>query len=116
MKNQLKLKLGKGGKPFEKLCFSMCYEIVTEESAEYGENAEYGFLWENSYCTFTELVRYIENDGFIYWSNSDKTGWLHTDSDQDYSTGEYETKSLHAQNGRSLRYLKKAYDYVNPKG
>lgn len=92
---------------------------ATPESSEEGEFSDNGFLWGEdggSPCSFRELVDYIKNDGFVYWSNSDQTGWLSTGFDIiDYSDLIEQEKSLHPQNDRSLRYLKKAFDYVNPK-
>lgn len=115
MAEQIRLDLGIVPKPIDRCLFSICVEIVDEESAEYGEIKESWIDIEDSPMTFGDLVGYVQ-DGFNNWSCSDGSGWLHTEADQDYITGEYETKSLHPKNARSERYLQKAYKYVYPKG
>lgn len=92
------------------IILSQTYEIVTSESAENGEAADRGFDWENSPHTFRETVERIQDGGFAYPSCSHGVpGWLSTEPEQDYETGEYETKSLHpARDARSQRYWAKA--------
>lgn len=104
---------------FQKILFSMTYSETTPESSEDGDFSDSGFVWGEGggeHCSFHQLVDYVEYYGFTYWSSSDQTGWLSTGfSITDFiSLTERET-NLHPQNARSLRYLKKAFDYVNPK-
>lgn len=89
---------------------SQTYEIVTEESAENGEAAESGFDWERCAHSFREAVELIRDGGFIKPSCSHGVPrWLSTVSEQDYITGEWETKSLHPANDKqSQRYWAKA--------
>lgn len=89
---------------------SQTYEIVTHESAEHGDIAESGFEWENIPHTFREVVDLILDGGFIHPSDSYGTPrWLTTEADQDFTTGEYESKSLHpGGDARSQRYWTKA--------
>lgn len=92
------------------IILSQTYEIVTEESAANGDAAEYGFDWENVEHTFREVVGLIKDGGFIH--PSDYPGvprWLTTEAEQDFATGDYETKSLHpGKDARSQRYWEKA--------
>lgn len=94
----------------------MAYEQFTPESAEDGESSDSGFCWGEdgtTTCTFKELIDYVEKEGF---NNFDGSNWVSTDSEIiDYTDLTYESKSLHARNDRSLRYLKKAFNYVYPK-
>ena len=90
----------------------MTYTEITPESAEQGEFSDCGFIWEGAHCTFSELVDYVKK-GFTDWSNSDKTGWLSTGfSIDDYRTMTERQEELHANNERSFRYLKKAYNFA----
>ena len=78
------------------LQIAMTYEIVTPESAEDGEAADSGFVFEACDCTARELLAYIQREGFNVPSDSPGIpGWLSTDSEMDYSTGETETRSIH---------------------
>lgn len=92
------------------IVLSQTYEIITEESAEIGEVAESGFDWEDCPHTFREVVELIESAVFIHPSCSPGVPhWLTTESNIDYRTGEYESKSLHpAKDKQSQRYWEKA--------
>lgn len=92
------------------IILSQTYEIVTPESAEYGEAADRGFDWEDCPHTFRETVELIRDGGFIYPSASyGAPGWLSTEPEHDYWTGETEQKSLHpGEDARSQRYWEKA--------
>ena len=92
---------------------SQTYEIVTEESASYGDAAERGFDWEDAPHTFRELVDLIESEGFTIPSDSHGVpSWLSTEVIHDrafYEDGEHRTLSLHpAKDARSQRYWAKA--------
>lgn len=86
------------------------FEIVTPESAEAGDVAESGFDWQDCPHTFRETVDLIESGGFVNPSCSHGVpDWLSTEADQDFRTGDYETKSLHpGKDARSQRYWAKA--------
>ena len=87
------------------IILSQTYEIVSQESAEQGEAAERGFDWQDVPYTFKECVDLIKSSGFAHGSSS----WLSTEPEQDYSTGDYETKSLHpGRDKQSQRYWAKA--------
>lgn len=92
------------------IILSQTYEIVTEESAADGEAAESGFDWQDAPHGFRETVEIIRDGGFIHPSCSPGVpGWLSTESEQDFGTGEWESKSLHpARDARSQRYWAKA--------
>jgi len=92
------------------ILISQTFEIVTEESAEHGEPAESGFDWEDIPHGFRETVELIQSGGFNVPSCSPGVpDWLSTESEQDFRTGEYETKSIHpGRDARSQRYWAKA--------
>lgn len=102
----------------ENVTLSLTYEIVTEESAELGDIAESGFLWEDVPHTFRELVDTIESGGFIHPSSSHGVpNWLSSEPEIDYITGESETRSIHPGRGnRSQRYWEKAIKHLQDKG
>jgi hypothetical protein len=80
---------------------SKTYEVVTEESAEHGDFAETGFVFEDDRMTLEEVLREIDKDGFCEWSSSDPTilDCLSTvDPEVNYSTGEQTYYSLHFEN------------------
>lgn len=78
------------------LQLSMTYETVTPESAENGEASDAGFVFEACDCGARELVRYITHDGFTNPNQSHGVpGWLSTEPETDYITGETETRSIH---------------------
>lgn len=99
--------------PFEPLSYCITYDQCTPESTVNGEYSESG---EDMTCesqNFHQLVDLIKY-GFVVWSNSDNTGWLSTHWEIiNYVTGLEESRSLHANNKRSRRYLTKAFNYVH---
>lgn len=68
------------------------FDVVTPESAEDGETAESGFVYENQPFTFRQLVREIESGGFY---REGGTRWLTSHAEEDYRTGEVQTEALH---------------------
>jgi hypothetical protein len=92
----------------ERLSFSVTYQTVTPESAEYGESDDSGFMIEDiEPDDIQDLISLISNYRCFDWSCSDNSGWLSSDSEViDYSTMEEIMYSIHANNERSARYLK----------
>lgn len=95
------------------LIISECYEIVTPESAEYGDAEEMGFTFEDREFTLRELVDYIESKGYSQTSDypACADSWLSTYPQiEDYSTCEEVSYSLHPKRGnaRTMRYWEKA--------
>lgn len=74
------------------ILISKTFDVVTHESAENGEAAEFGFVYENEPFTFRELVREIEVGGF---TRNGATTWLDGYAETDYRTGEVTTEALH---------------------
>lgn len=92
---------------------SKTFEVVTEESAQDGEAAEHGFIFEDRPYTFRELVR--EMEGFPECSCQPASGdtheWLTSYAEQDYRTGAYESESIHFSEKnppRLAKYWRKA--------
>lgn len=87
---------------------SKTYEIVTPESAEYGEAEERGFEWENVPYSFRELVEEMEKYPYPSCSHG-VPSWVSSYPETDYTTGAETVYSLHpARDARSLRYWEKA--------
>jgi hypothetical protein len=91
----------------ERLSFSITYQTITPESAEYGEFDEDGFVFEDiEPDDIRDLISLIDNYRCFDWSCSDNSGWLSSDSEvSDDATMEEIIYSLHANNSRSARYL-----------
>lgn len=89
---------------------SKTYEIVTHESAENGDVAESGFVFEDADYSFTELVYELERGGFTEPNRSHGCpDWVSTYPQQNYFDGSEKTYSLHpGKDKRSLRYWEKA--------
>ena len=92
---------------------SKTYEVVTHESAEHGEAAEHGFIFENEGYTFRELVQLMRDYNNL--SCSPASGgvyeWLSGNSDTDYATGAETIESIHysAENEpKKAKYWRKA--------
>lgn len=89
------------------LLLSKTYEIITEESAEYGEAEESGFVWENAECEFREVVRYLEGSEP---SQSPITNvenvWFTHYGEMDYISGDYENVSSHYSRQNPIKNLK----------
>ena len=79
--------------------FHVTYEIVTEESAEHGEAESSGFLLED--CpSLSEAIGVFGSAicaDSSHLSLSNPPRWFTTEPEQDYITGEYESRSLHIQ-------------------
>ena len=91
----------------ERLSFNVTYQTVTQESAEYGEFDDSGFMFEDiEPDDIQDIISLINSYRCFDWSCSDNSGWLSSDSEViDYSTMEEIMYSLHANNERSARYL-----------
>jgi hypothetical protein len=110
------------------IIYSLCYEIITHESAENGEAAEHGWLgagdWEvplqdaDGYhqdvielaknCEFerkgslVDVIREVQNRG-LRWNGS----WFESvDAEIDYETGEIKTYSLHINSERAAEAVR----------
>lgn len=85
------------------------YEIVTEESAQEGEIEESGFSVQNEPVSFRELVDMLKGE-FIHASQSPVThstsAWFTSESEQDYTTGEYRSESIHFSRENPTRKAK----------
>ncbi len=80
------------------ITYSITYEIITEESHQYGEAEERGFEEKDAQCSFSELVDMLEE--YIHPSSSHinedtlQHVWWSNEGTQNYD-GSYETNSLH---------------------
>ena len=76
---------------------SKTYQIVTYESAEHGEAAEHGFIFESEGYTFRELVRLMRdyNNPSCSPASGGVYEWLSNDASIDYTTGDETIESIH---------------------
>ena len=82
---------------------NMTYSTVTSESAEYGDFADSGFIYEGKEFEPEDLYKAMENDGFIHPSTYPipdgeplKYTWISTEPRiEDYSSDETIEYSLH---------------------
>lgn len=88
------------------LLISKTYTITTQESAEHGDFADYGFVFEDVEFTFRELVRELRD----YFNPSQLPivnghCWVSTYPETDYQSGEETEYSLHFshKNSESMR-------------
>jgi hypothetical protein len=80
-----------------KIRYNITYSIVTPESAEDGDFAESGMLYDSSEATIKDFINEIIDGGYTYPSSSDPQDvrWWSTEPDVDYSTMAEETHSIH---------------------
>ena len=78
---------------------SKTYEVVTPESAEDGDFADNGFVFEDEVMDRSDVVRELRRGGYIHPSSSSlqMLRWVSTEEEQDYSDGSYTSYSLHIQ-------------------
>ncbi len=95
------------------ILISRTFEVVTPESAEYGDVSESGFLVESESVTFRELVSLMESHPIP--SNSHPEGsqweWLSSHPETDYRDASETTESIHFAREnppRRLKYWRKA--------
>lgn len=91
--------LGRTRKRPLKICASMSYGVITEESAADGDYAEE--RWEFEHHPFASIRDLVEDDDVRWktwaeWSDSDAgpDAWIVGEGEQDYQTGESTTHDL----------------------
>lgn len=93
------------------LTVTRCYDVVTPESAEQGDTADSGRVYEHREMSFRDLVRELRDFQGVSCSpcsESDVRRFPHTwavqhDGSIDYRTGECRTESLHVECADSPR-------------
>ena len=81
---------------------SKTYDVVTHESAEDGEAAESGFVFEDSRMTLRETLREIDNlGGYHLQRDADGLTLYRQDAEIDYRSGDSTTYALHVRGHRS---------------
>lgn len=99
------------------ITYAETYEIVTPESAEYGDADERGFIDERLTSDFRDMVDLLEgtepscnplpaDPGRHVW-------YTHYQYDVDYSTAGEESRSYHPLTDRDGRYMAKAWRHAN---
>lgn len=96
------------------ITISITYDIVTHESAEYGENAESGFIEKNEKYEFRELINLMWRNGYRYPSCSMGTPrWMSTYGEENYINGNMKYRSIHpGRDPMSQKYWAKACKYI----
>ena len=96
------------------ILISKTYTQITPESAECGDTADRGFLFQDEPHTFRELVRLMRmhTQCSDYPARADGMAWFSSGySVQDYRTGTEQETSIHysrPNEDRSLKYWEKA--------
>jgi hypothetical protein len=83
-----------------KSCFTVTYEIVTPESAEYGEAEESGFVlpggWHVDATDPSDVTMDLRSAAALVSTLEDSGRWFtETDGHLDYRTGVLERRALH---------------------
>ena len=82
-----------------KIKYSICFATISPESVEFGEYADSGFIEKNIEGTLSDFLYDVKKYGCFYTSNSDGSGWLHSDWDYEgkdsFETGEQTSYSIH---------------------
>jgi hypothetical protein len=97
------------------ITISATFEVITEESAEHGEAAEAGFLWEDRPHTFRELVCLL-NGAAPSSSPPEHMRWATVHGWMCPIDGSFTNVSYHPKTDRDLRYLVKAWYAANKRG
>lgn len=87
--------------------FNVTYEILTEESIEYGDAAERGFLLQD--VSLRDALAEFHYHGYIEASSSHISpgDWFTAYGDMNSRTGESENRSLHPPRNISMASLKR---------
>ena len=93
------------------LLISRCYSTVTPESAEAGDSADTGHVYESANFTFRELVQELRDFYSLSCSHPgpspDASIWACSGYEvSDYSTGEEREETLHCSRGNPPRFRK----------
>ena len=77
--------------------FHVSYEIVTEESAEYGDAEERGVISDNVCLRYAveDVLAARSSVSAIEPSSADDPRWITVYYEMDPATGDYENRSLH---------------------
>jgi len=101
------------------IAVSRTFETVTPESAEEGDFADSGFIYQDRELTFRELVRELQDGGFsepsCYPIPAGFSPWVsQADSSTNYRTGAETRESLHLADDSKARYWIKALRMTLP--
>lgn len=90
------------------LLISKTYCTITSESAENGESAEQGYIFENAEYSFRDLVDAMQeySNPSSYPPSGSIYGWLSNNPETDYQTGDEITESIHFSKDNPARKQK----------
>lgn len=74
---------------------SKTFEVVTEESAEQGDIADHGFVYEDEVLTLKELIYELRSCSYLSSSVVDRFTWASTEPELNYRSGESRQTSIH---------------------
>lgn len=80
------------------LRYAVTYDVVTEESAEYGDTAENGWAMEEQEGDVCEVMHQVSRYGIMPRSKNDLTSWWESEPEQDMGDGSWTTYHLHVKN------------------
>ena len=86
--------------PEETFIVSKTYEIWDEEAIDAGDTDQLGFEVEKETWDRSDVVRELEQGGYIHPSSSDINSlrWVNTEGDTNYTSGEHTIYGLHILN------------------
>lgn len=90
------------------LLIDRTFETIDDESAEHGEAKDQGFSAINEPVTFRELIDLIRSHCHASQSpaNPSPLVWFTNESEQDYTTGEWTSESIHYSRDNPARKAK----------
>ena len=77
------------------ITYSITYEIITEESAQYGEAEERGFEVKEEKCDFRELVEMLETHPHPSCSDIKQARWFTSEEEVCMWSGDTKLTSIH---------------------
>ena len=77
-----------------KFSITKTYQLVTEESAEHGDLADHGVVWEDV-VSLRDLIGILREYSYLSSTHVDSWTWAESDPDLNFSTGAYTTYHLH---------------------
>lgn len=93
--------------------YAETYEIITPESAEYGEPEERGFIDENLESDYEDMVDLLEGTEPSEMPPSPRSWYTKYEVDYDYETGARENRSYHPKTERDGELMLQAWKETN---
>lgn len=93
--------------------YSITYEIITPEDAEFGEPSERGFLEKNTQADFEDMISILEGTEPSEYPPSPSAWYTRTEVNVDYQTGAVESNSYHGKTDKDKKLMFEAWKAGN---